>query len=449
MQKVLTTLVGVVVSIGAAALVFIAAYRVFDLVQRHFARFTAIAGALGGLMTCGLLVANRVLAGGVLALIAGALVGGGVGYVLGRRWTPSYESRSMFTERARVVMFLAPALLFIFVALVAPTIRTAYLSLRTADGNAFLGLGNYRWMVTNDEIFGVGGFSEVFASRLLWVGLLLALVGFVLARRAGRRIGVLFDFAGTRPATSTAVGVALVTLAVFAALAGPVVWNNLWWVVAVTTLSTGLGLAIAVLADKLKYESLAKSLVFLPMAISFVGASVIWRFMYASRPAGEEQFGLVNAVLTTLGNDPYAFLVERPWNTFFLIVVMIWMQTGFAMVVLSAAIKAVPEDIVEAARVDGAGEGDVFWRIVIPSIRGSMAVVVTTLVILVMKVYDIVKVMTNGEFATNVIANEMFDQAFRFRQFGRGSALATLLFVAVLPLMVLNIRRTRKEAMLR
>jgi alpha-glucoside transport system permease protein len=217
-------------------------------------------------------------------------------------------------------------------------------------------------------------------------------------------------------------------------------------VVAVTGIATGLGLAVAVLADRMKGESVAKALIFLPMAISFVGASVIWRFVYAFQPAGVDQIGLLNAVWVGLGGVPQTVLQAQPWNTFFLIIVLIWGQTGFAMVVLSAAIKAVPDDLIEAARVDGATESQVFWRVVLPQIRTTILVVVTTLVILVMKVFDIVKVMTNGEFGTNVIANEMFDQAFRFNARGQGAALAVVLFVSVLPVMIINVRRVRQGA---
>jgi alpha-glucoside transport system permease protein len=235
----------------------------------------------------------------------------------------------------------------------------------------------------------------------------------------------------------------LVLLAAVGALSG-VVWNNVFWVVFVTAFSTIIGLAIAVLADRSKGEPVAKSLIFLPMAISFVGASIIWRFVYAFTPAGEDQIGLLNAVWVGAGGQPQAWIQQTPWNNLFLIVIMIWIQTGFAMIVLSSAIKGVPVELLEAARMDGASEAQAFWRVTLPQIRPTLAVVVTTLVITVLKIYDIVKVMTNGEFGTSVIANEMFDQAFINRNYGMGSALAVLLFVAVVPLMVINVRRVRK-----
>jgi alpha-glucoside transport system permease protein len=225
--------------------------------------------------------------------------------------------------------------------------------------------------------------------------------------------------------------------------------NNLFWIVGVTTFSTLFGLLMAVLADRVKRESLAKSLVFLPMAISFVGASVIWRFVYdASRLGGEEQVGLLNAIWVGLGNDPVFWLLENPWNNFLLIVAMIWMQTGFSMVVLSSAIKGVPTELIEAARIDGANEWQVFRHVTLPSIAGTVAVVVTTTIILVLKVFDIVRVMTGGREETSVIANEMID-AIGKGLYERAGALAVLLFIAVIPVLVYNVRRFRREEAMR
>ena len=225
--------------------------------------------------------------------------------------------------------------------------------------------------------------------------------------------------------------------------------NNLFWMVGVTAFSTLIGLAMAVLADRIKHESVAKALVFLPMAISFVGASVIWRFVYdSSKLAGEEQIGILNAVWVGLGNEPRFWLLETPWNNFLLIVAMIWMQTGFAMVVLSSAIKGVPTELLEAARIDGADEWKVFRHITLPSIAGPVAVVVTTTIILVLKVFDIVRVMTGGREETSVIANEMIDAIGNgFHE--RAGALAVLLFLAVVPVLVYNVRRFRREEAMR
>jgi alpha-glucoside transport system permease protein len=266
-------------------------------------------------------------------------------------------------------------------------------------------------------------------------------VALVRARSASREV----DLGAPGPVLSMGTAAVLVVLAAVGSLRS-VLWNNIYWVVLVTGVSTALGLAIAVLADRARGESVAKSLIFMPMAISFVGASVIWRFVYAFVPAGGDQIGILNGVWVAAGGDPQAWIQQVPWNTLFLIAIMIWIQTGFAMVVLSAAIKAVPVELTEAARVDGANDGQIFWRITVPQVRSTIAVVVTTLIITVLKVYDIVKVMTNGEFGTNVLANQMFDEAFINRNLGRGSALAVLLFVAVMPLMVLNVVRNRREA---
>lgn len=221
--------------------------------------------------------------------------------------------------------------------------------------------------------------------------------------------------------------------------------NNIFWLVLVTSISVGLGLVIAVLVDRVKYEPLAKSLIFLPMAISFVGASVIWRFIYAYRPAGTEQIGLLNAIVTSLGFEPVGWLVNRGINNFALIVIMIWLQTGFCMVLLSSAVKGVPKDVIEAARVDGAGEIQIFRRIIVPMIMPTVTVVSTTVIVLVLKVFDIVFVMTGGNLQTDVIASRMVREMFNFRNFGRGSAIAVILLIAVIPVMMANIRRFRQQ----
>lgn len=227
--------------------------------------------------------------------------------------------------------------------------------------------------------------------------------------------------------------------------------NNLIWLVVGTVGTVGLGLVIAVLVDKLqrRSESIAKSIIFLPMAISFVGASIIWGFVYAFRPSGRAQIGLLNAIWTGLGNEPVLWLSHEPYNTFLLVVVLIWLQVGFSMVILSAAIKAVPEDIIEAARIDGANEFQLFRRVTIPSIKSTLVVVTTTMIILILKVFDIVWVMTSGEFGTEVVASQMIRQAFRFFDSGRGAAIAVVLLIAVVPVMVFNVRRFREDDALR
>ncbi|MEH0842886.1 sugar ABC transporter permease [Micromonospora sp. CPCC 205711] len=221
--------------------------------------------------------------------------------------------------------------------------------------------------------------------------------------------------------------------------------NTLIWVLLVPLVATSFGLLYAVMVDKARFEAVAKSLIFLPMAISFVGASIIWKFVYAYRGDGQEQIGLLNQIVVSLGGEPKQWLLESPLNTFLLIVIMVWIQAGFAMVVLSAAIKAIPADIVEAARLDGVTPWQMFWRITMPSIRPALIVVVVTLSIATLKVFDIVRTATNGNYDTSVIANEMYNQAFRYAQNGQGSALAVFLFVLVIPIVIYQIRNLRQQ----
>ena len=221
--------------------------------------------------------------------------------------------------------------------------------------------------------------------------------------------------------------------------------NNLFWLVGVTGVSVSLGLLIAVLADRVRYEPVPKTLIFLPMAISCVGASVIWKFIYAFRPAGTDQIGLLNGVVTSLGFAPIGWLVERSLNNFALIAIMIWLQTGFCMVLLTAAVKGIPQEMLEAARLDGANEVQIFWRMIVPTIRSTLLVVATTTILLVLKVFDIVYVMTAGNQGTEVLASLMFKEMFSFRHYGRGSAIAVILLLAVIPVMVVNIREFRSH----
>ncbi len=227
--------------------------------------------------------------------------------------------------------------------------------------------------------------------------------------------------------------------------------NTVGWVIVVPMVATAIGLGFAVLADRLKRaESISKSMIFLPMAISFVGAAIVWRFVYNFRPEGfGEQIGLFNGIMVGVGADPVPWLQEQPWNNLLLMVIMIWLQTGFAMVILSSAIKAVPTDILEAARIDGASEVAVFWRVTVPSIMSTIVVVLTTMVINVLKIFDIVWVMTGGQFGTEIIAQKMIDEFFVLRHFGRGAAVAVFMFVAVIPVMILNVRRFRAEEAMR
>jgi alpha-glucoside transport system permease protein len=217
--------------------------------------------------------------------------------------------------------------------------------------------------------------------------------------------------------------------------------NNLLWLVIGTGFSVAFGLLIAILADRSKFETIAKSLIFLPMAISFVGAGVIWRFVYFYKPPNQEQIGLLNAILVGLGGEPQAWLTLRPWNNLFLIVIMIWLQTGYAMVLLSAALKGVPGELLEAGRIDGASEIQIFFRIMIPYIQGTIVTVSTTIIIFTLKIFDIVFVMTNGNYGTEVIASQQYKQMFKFQHFGRGSAIAMVLLIAVIPVMWYNLRQ--------
>jgi alpha-glucoside transport system permease protein len=221
--------------------------------------------------------------------------------------------------------------------------------------------------------------------------------------------------------------------------------NTVLWVVLTPFAATAIGLLYAILVDKARLESFAKALIFLPMAISFVGASIIWKFIYEYRPnqAGTSQIGLLNQIVVWLGGTPQQWLLNAPWNTLFLIAIMIWIQAGFAMTVLSAAIKAIPEDIVEAARLDGVRAWGMFRFVTVPSIRPALIVVLTTIGIATLKVFDIVRTTTGAQFDTNVVANEFYTQSFRSDNQGLGAALAVLLFVLVVPIVVYNIRQLR------
>jgi alpha-glucoside transport system permease protein len=222
--------------------------------------------------------------------------------------------------------------------------------------------------------------------------------------------------------------------------------NNVLWLVFGTLFSTGLGLAIAVLVERSRLDRLAKTLIFLPMAISFVGASVIWRFVLSFQPAGQPQVGLLNAILSGFGIGPISWLTGEPLNTILLIVILVWGQTGFAMVIIGAALKGVPDEMLEAGRIDGASEWQVFRRLIVPTIWPTIVTVATTIAILTLKIYDIVTAMTGGNFNTQVIATLMWKQAFTFFDAGRGAALAIILLVAVTPVIWYNLRQFRGRA---
>jgi alpha-glucoside transport system permease protein len=224
--------------------------------------------------------------------------------------------------------------------------------------------------------------------------------------------------------------------------------NNILWILVMVTGTVLLGLLIATLADRVRYEALAKAVIFMPMAISFVGAGVIWRFVYDYRP-GQTQIGLLNAIFTRLGGDPQAWLTIPTVNTLALNAVGIWMWTGFCMTILAAALKGVPDEIIEAARVDGANEWSIFAAIMVPLILPTITVVITTMIINVLKIFDIVYVMTGGNYGTEVIANRMYTEQYQAYNTGRAAAIAVVLILVIVPAMIMNIRRFREQEALR
>ena len=222
--------------------------------------------------------------------------------------------------------------------------------------------------------------------------------------------------------------------------------NNLLWIVFGASSAVIFGLLIAVLADRSKFERTAKALIFLPMAISFVGAGIIWNFIYEVKDIADPQVGLLNAIVVGLGGKPQAWTaLIQPWNNLFLIIIVVWLQTGYAMVLFSAAIKGIPSELLEAARVDGANEIQVFFRIMIPYIMGTIITVATTIIIFTLKIFDVVLIMTGGQFGTEVIATQFYRQYFTNRNFGLGSAFAVILLIAVIPVMIYNLRQFSEQ----
>jgi alpha-glucoside transport system permease protein len=285
-------------------------------------------------------------------------------------------------DSLRPWLWLLPALLFLFVFLVYPTINTVVLSFMDKASKNFVGLNNYNYFITSPDT--------------------------------------------------------LISLR-----------NNIIWLVLLTLFAVGAGLFIAILVDRVRFESVAKSVIFVPLAISFVGASIIWRFVYDYQPPGEPQTGLLNAAITTVGFSPITWIQTAPINTIALIVVAAWTWTGFCMVILSAALKGISVELLEAARVDGANELQVFRGITFPLLLPTIAVVSTTMVITALKAFDIVYVMTSGNFDTNVIANQMYKELFTNNQPGRASAIAVVLLLLIIPVMIINIRRFRQQEALR
>jgi alpha-glucoside transport system permease protein len=291
-------------------------------------------------------------------------------------------------------VFVGPAMAILSWYLAIPTLRTFWLSLFGRDG-APAGLSIFQ-QLTSDSFVGLSNYIAVFTDRLM-----------VEAFR-----------------------------------------NNIMWILFGSTFSIVFGLVVAVLADRSSFEKLAKSLIFLPMAISFVGASIIWNFIYEYRPANQPQIGLLNSIVVALGGSPQAWpqwVDVAPWNNLFLIVMVVWLQTGFTMVLFSAALKGIPEELLEASRMDGATEPQIFFRIMIPFIRGTIISVWTTVVIFTLKIFDVVWVMTGGQFGTHVIATQFYRQSFTNQNSGYGSAIAIVLLIAVIPVMFYNLKQFREQ----
>jgi alpha-glucoside transport system permease protein len=300
----------------------------------------------------------------------------------------------LWTERLLPFVFVGPAMAILSWYLAIPTVRTFWISLFNRDGPPDdLSLLQ---QLSSDSFVGLGNYAAVFTEDLM--------------------------------------------LEAFR--------NNLMWIIFGSTFSVAFGLVIAVLADRSSFEKTAKSLIFLPMAISFVGASIIWNFIYEYRPIDQPQVGLLNAIVTGLGGVPQAYpqwVDIAPWNNLFLIVIVIWLQAGFSMVLFSAALKGIPDELLEAARIDGATEVQIFFRIMIPYIRGTIISVFTTVVIFTLKIFDVVWVMTGGQFGTHVIATQFYRQSFTNRNSGFGSAIAIVLLIAVIPVMIYNLKQFREQ----
>ncbi len=334
-------------------------------------------------------------------------------------------------------------------------------------GFLFLREGNApKWMITLVAVvWGVGGvaalywifnwileqFPDKWRTRLLpflFVGPALAILAWYLAFPVARTFYIsLFNKNGPAPENFVGLGN---YIAVFTdRLMREAFRNNIFfWMLLGVPLTVGFGLLVAVLADRSKFERTAKAFIFLPMAISFVGAGVIWNFVYEARPADAPQIGLLNAIVTALGGQPRAWPAYTgiaPFNNVFLVVILVWLQVGFAMVIFSAAIKGIPDDILEAARVDGANEVQIFFKIMLPYISSTIITVTTTITIFTLKVFDVVWVMTGGQYGTEVIATQFYRQSFVARNAGYGSAIAIVLLIAVIPVMIYNLRQFREQ----
>ncbi len=374
-------------------------------------------------------------------------VGGAAFFFYAGNYVTEHFMPQQAGDRLRPYIFILPALFVVTVYLLYPlldTFRRSFYADRFEDGaRPFVGIDNYR-----DSLFGDG------IPPVAWV-LFAALIVIAIVMGMTSRMEAL-DRRRNSYRTWLFVALGVVILAVYilqvleveitsGSPAWSAIWNNVLWLVVVPSGSVAIGLLVAVLADRLnpKAESLAKSMIFMPMAISFVGASVVWTLVYDISTTGN-QVGLLNGIVRAFGADPIPWLEREAINDFALMVIMIWLQAGFAMVLLSAAIKSVPEDTLEAARIDGANEFQIFWRVVVPQIRSTIVVVLTTILILVLKVFDIVRVLTNGRDDTQVVANLFFTQ-FENGAYGTAGVLVMVLVVATIPFMVINIKRFREQ----
>jgi alpha-glucoside transport system permease protein len=291
------------------------------------------------------------------------------------------KTKARFQTPLARLIFLGPAAVLLFIGLVIPALQTFWKGFLNDDSTKWIGLKNYSWIFATPD------------NRTFLI-------------------------------------------------------NTLLWIIITPIFSTALGLTLALLLDRMKRESLPKSLIFMPMAISFVGASIIWNLVYSYKDpsVSPNQTGLLSAVMIKLGlSNPPNWILWQPWNNFLLMVIMIWIQTGFAMVILSAALKSIPDEIIESARLDGASGLTLFRTIQIPMIRNTIVVVMTTVMITTLKVFDIVFTINNGNFNTDVLARQMYADMFVTAQVSRGSALAVILFVAVIPLIWYNVRTLRRE----
>jgi alpha-glucoside transport system permease protein len=359
----------------------------------------------------------------------------------------------------RVATFIFRVALAVLIPIIAFSVLYAgFLFLRAGDAP--------KWLITVVAIvWGVGGVAVLYwifnwivemlpdqwTARLqpfVFIGPAIAILAWYLAFPTARTFWIsLFDRDG--PQFGNFVGLANYAAVFSDRLMREAFRNNIFfWILVSTPLTIIFGLLVAVLADRSRFERVSKSLIFLPMAISFVGAGVIWNFMYEVKPADAPQIGLLNAIVVTLGGQPQAwtaYTAVSPWNNIFLVVIVVWLQAGFAMVLFSAALKGIPEEILEAARVDGANEFQVFFGIMIPHIRGTIITVTTTVVIFTLKIFDVVWVMTGGQFGTDVIATQFYRQSFIARNAGFGSAIAFILLIAVIPVMIYNLRQFREQ----